>query len=290
MNTLKLASATAVLGLATMLSSCDSSSPADTAKSTPDAAQPFKMLVYTRTASFRHDSIPTAIKTIQELGAANNFSVDATEDPAQFTDENLAQYKVIAFVSTTGDVLDDTQQGAFERWMAKGNGYVGVHSASDTEYDWPFYGEMVGAYFLCHPVFPVYAKGGPGVQPGEFHVEAPDHPAVAHLPLPWTVSDEFYSFQTNPRGKVRVLMTVDEDSYNQYPNTSNLPTSPTFPLGVPGKMGDHPMSWCHDYGGGRAFYTELGHSEAMYAIPEYRLHLLNGILTAAGRLEADCTP
>lgn len=290
MKTLRLAAVTALLGLGATLSSCDSSnSVAKPAPSAGSAGEPFKMLVYTFTETFRHDSIPTAIEAIRQLGAANNFSVDATEDPTQFNDANLAQYKVIAFVSTTGEILDDAQQAAFERWMRAGGGFVGVHSAADTEYSWPFYGELIGAYFKNHPVLPIWAEGGPGVQPGDFYVEAPDHPAVAHLPTPWTVSDEFYAFQSNPRGSVRVLMNIDEASYNQDPNTSNLPTSPSFPLGQTGTMGDHPMSWCHDKLGGRAWYTALGHSVHMYSIPDYLQHLLNGILTAAGRVGADCS-
>ena len=290
MKILKLAVAPAALALAAALSSCDSSDTvAKPAPSTGSAGEPFKMLVYTFTETFRHDSIPTAIEAIRQLGVANNFTVDATEDPTQFNDANLAQYQVIAFVSTTGEILNDEQQAAFERWMRAGGGFVGVHSAADTEYNWPFYGELIGAYFKNHPVLPIWAEGGPGVQPGDFYVEAPDHPAVAHLPTPWTVSDEFYAFQSNPRGSVRVLMNIDEASYNQDPNTSNLPTSPSFPLGQTGTMGDHPMSWCHDKLGGRTWYTALGHSVHMYSIPDYLQHLLNGILVAAGRVEADCS-
>lgn len=288
MNLSKLAPVALTLTMGAALSSCEGGGNA-AVRAQASAEGAFKMLVYTRTASFRHDSIPTAIEAIRQLGSANNFSVDATEDPTAFSDANLAQYAVVAFVSTTGEILDDTQQAAFERWVTAGGGFVGVHSASDTEYDWPFYGELVGAYFKNHPVFPVWAEGGPGVQPADFNIEAPDHPAMAHLPQPWNVSDEFYAFRENPRGRVRVLMSIDENSYNQDPNTSNLPTSPTFPLGETGTMGDHPMSWCHDNKGGRAWYTALGHSVHMYAIPEYLDHLLNGILTAARRVEADCT-
>jgi len=278
--------ATAIFGAGALLSSCHDSSGSATTPGSSSGS--FKMLVYTRTGGFRHASIPTAIQTIRDLGAANHFGVDATEDPTAFTDANLAQYDVVAFVSTTGEILDDTQQAAFERWVQAGGGFVGVHSAADTEYEWPFYATLIGAYFRNHPVLPLGNAGGPGVQPGDFHVEAPDHPAVAHLPTPWTVSDEFYAFRESPRDHVRVLLTIDEDSYIQNPNTSNLPTSPSFPLGETGTMGDHPMSWCHDNSGGRAWYTALGHSEHMYAMPEYRTHLLNGILTAARRVAADC--
>ena len=242
---------------------------------------PFRALVYSRTAGFRHASIEAGIQAIQSLGAANDFSVDASEDPAVFTPENLAQYRVVIFLNTTLNVLDtDAQQQALQNFITSGGGYVGVHSAADTEHDWPWYGELVGAYFRSHPV----------QQIAQFRVEAADHPSVSPLPNPWTVFDEFYSFRSNPRGQVRVLLNIDESGYSPNPNTSCLPDSATFPNGYDGVMGDHPMSWCHDNLGGRAWYTALGHEVAMYQLPEYSTHLLNGILTAAKRLAADCTP
>ncbi|MGB1561049.1 MAG: ThuA domain-containing protein [Sinimarinibacterium flocculans] len=249
----------------------------------------FRVLVFSRTAGFRHDSIETGVDTVRQLGAMHGFGVDHTEDPAAFSADNLAQYAAVLWLSTTGTVLDETQKAAFEQYVRSGGGYAGVHSASDTEYDWPFYAELVGAYFHSHPVFPLGAEGGPGVQPGDLHLEAPDHPAVAHLPVPWTISDEFYSFRTNPRGTVRVLLNIDEDSYDQDPNTTNI-SGGTFIIGETGTMNDHPMSWCHDRFEGRAWYTALGHSTALYADANFRRHLLNGILTAARRVAADCVP
>ena len=252
------------------------------------ASSSFRMLVYTRTGGFRHASIPNGIEAIQALGAANNFTVDATEDPAVFTDDSLRQYDVVGFINTTGEILDDTQQAAFERWVRAGGGFVGVHAASDCEYEWPFYGELVGAYFDVHPLPAIYSGGdfgNLGVQPGTFLVEAPEHPAVAHLPAQWMISDEFYSYRTNPRDHVRVLMSIDEGSYLQDPNTSILTPQEIRS----GTMGDHPMSWCHDNLGGRAFYTNVGHDPAIYADPAYLQHLLNGILTAARRVNADCS-
>ena len=242
---------------------------------------PFKLLLYTRTGGFRHTSIPFAIDAIRGLGAENDFSVDATEDPNAFTDDNLKQYQVIVFANTTGEILDDAQQAAMERFVAGGGGFVGVHSAADTEYEWPFYGRLIGAYFRNHPV----------QQLGVFVNEAPDHPATAHLPARWLIFDEFYSYRSNPRPDVRVLLSIDESTYLQDPNTSHLPTPEgEFQEGETGTMGDHPMSWCHDNLGGRAWYTELGHSEYLYLLPDYRQHLLQGILTAARRVAADCAP
>jgi len=241
---------------------------------------PFKVLVYSRTDGFRHASIEVGIQAIQSLGAANDFTVDATEDPSQFTTANLAQYEVVIFLNTTLNVLDANQEAAFESYIRGGGNFVGVHSAADTEHDWPFYGQLVGAYFLAHPV---------ANQPGELIIEDPDHPSVSHLPNPWALSlEEFYSFQTNPRDNVRVLARIDESSYLQEPNTSCDPSGPTFPNGYSGVMGDHPMSWCHDSLGGRAWYTALGHEAYLYQQDDYRQHLLNGILTAAKRVAARC--
>lgn len=242
---------------------------------------PFKALVFSRTAGFRHNSIEIGTMALQDLGAANGFTVDATEDPTAFTPENLAQYRVLIWLNTTLTVLDtEAQRQALQGFMAKGGGYVGIHSAADTEHDWPWYGSLVGAYFKSHPP----------QQLGRFNIEAADHPSVAHLANPFIIFDEFYSFTSNPRGTVRVLMSADESSYLQNPNTSCLPNSPTFPNGISGVMGDHPMSWCHDRMGGRAWYTALGHEAALYQLPDFREHVLQGILTAAKRVAADCTP
>jgi type 1 glutamine amidotransferase len=281
----------ALLLAGVLLSACNDDSGSGTGGGASTSGS-FRMLVYTRTAGFRHESIANGIETIQALGADNHFTVDATEDPEAFNDDNLKKYDVVGFINTTGDVLDDTQQAAFERYVRGGGGFVGVHSAADGEYDWPFYGELVGAYFKNHPITVLYFQGNfndLGVQPGNLIVEAAEHPAVAHLPSPWRVSDEFYSFRTNPRDRVRVLMSIDEGSYLQDPNTSHLPISPGFPGTIQsGSMGDHPMSWCHDNLGGRAWYTALGHSASLYSDPNFQAHLLNGILTAARRIDADC--
>ena len=246
----------------------------------PLESGPFKVLVYSRTTGFRHNSIEVGVATLQSLGEANGFTVDATEDPTAFSAENLAQYRVIVFLNTTLTVLDtEAQRQALTGFVAAGGGYVGIHSAADTEHDWPWYGELVGAQFRSHPV----------QQPGSFTVEAADHPSVAHLPNPWNIVDEFYSFKRNPRGQVRVLLSVDEGSYLQNPNTSCLPDSPTFPEGYNGAMGDHPMSWCHDKLGGRAWYTALGHEIYLYQLPAFQDHIKNGILSAAKRVAADCS-
>ncbi|MGI5192233.1 ThuA domain-containing protein [Streptomyces sp. CA-288835] len=227
------------------------------------ADTPYDVLVFSKTAGFRHDSIPAGIQAVRDLGAANSFTVTATEDGNHFTTSNLSRYEAVVFLNTTGDVLNDAQQSAFQSYIGSGGGFVGVHSAADTEYSWPFYGDLVGAYFASHPA----------VQQANVKVEGRAHAATAHLPQTWTRTDEWYNFRTNPRTTARVLTTLDESSYSG------------------GSMGaDHPHTWCKTYSGGRAFYTGGGHSQASYAEPAFRAHLLGGIRYAAGQTKADCRP
>ncbi|MEV1018218.1 ThuA domain-containing protein [Micromonospora sp. NPDC049801] len=236
-----------------------------TTPATPASAAdaPYDVLVFSKTAGFRHDAIPVGIQTIRDLGAANNFTVTATEDAAAFTTSNLAQYEAVVFLNTTGDVLNATQQTAFESYIGSGRGYVGVHAAADTEYDWPFYGNLVGAWFASHPA----------IQQANVKVEDRGHAATGHLPQTWTRTDEWYNYRTNARSTAHVLATLDESSYSG------------------GGMGaDHPHSWCKSYSGGRSFYTGSGHTQASYAEPAFRNHLLGGIRYAAGRSKADCRP
>ncbi|MFE4831000.1 ThuA domain-containing protein [Streptomyces sp. NPDC056672] len=227
------------------------------------AAAPLsKVLVFSRTAGFRHSSIPAGIAAVQRLGTANGFTVTATEDAGAFTAANLAQYQAVIWLSTTGDVLNAAQQTAFESYIAAGGGYVGVHAAADTEYDWPWYGGLVGAYFASHPA----------TQQATVEVEDRSSVSTAHLPQRWTRTDEWYNYRANPRSAVKVLASLDESSYSG------------------GSMGDHPITWCQNYGGGRAWYTGLGHTEESYADPNFTTMLLGGIQTASGARPADCRP
>jgi cytochrome c len=229
----------------------------------PSAAHGTHVLVFSKTAGYRHDSIPAGIETIKALGAEHGFEVEATEDAAAFTDENLAKYAAVVWLSTTGDVLDEAQQAAFQRYIEGGHGYVGVHAASDTEYQWPWYGSLVGAYFRSHPA----------IQEATVRVEDHAHPSTVDLPEQWTRTDEWYNYQDNPRSDVHVLATLDESSYQP----------------GDGAMGaDHPIAWCHENSGGRAWYTGGGHTTESYSEPEFRAHLTGGILYAAGQREADC--
>jgi cytochrome c len=214
------------------------------------------VLVFTKTAGFRHPSIPVALQAIRELGVRNGFAVDATEDATTFSNTNLARYDAVVFLMTTGDVLDARQQLAFQRFIRAGGGFAGVHSAADTEYDWAWFGGLLGAYFGSHP----------HIQQGTIHIENARHPSTVGLPRRWTRTDEWYNFARNPRRDVRVLATLDERTYS--PGTGAM-------------GGDHPIAWSHPYQGGRAWYTGGGHREESYSEPLFRRHLLGGIRYAA---------
>ncbi|MGY1577477.1 ThuA domain-containing protein [Streptomyces sp. MN13] len=242
---------------------CALAAPAGPAQAGQDGTQAaFDVLVFSRTAGYRHDSIPAGIDTLRSLGAQADFSVTATEDAAAFTPANLASYEAVVFLNTTGDVLDTTQQSALESYVDGGGGFLGVHAAADTEYDWPYYGELVGARFKSHPA----------IQQATVRNEDRTHPATAHLGATWTRTDEWYDYRTNPRPGVRVLQTLDETTYTG------------------GEMGaDHPITWCHTQGEGRSIYTGLGHTAESYNDPAFRALLLGAVRYAAGQAPADCT-
>lgn len=222
-----------------------------------------QVLVFSKTAGYRHASIPAAAAAIQQLGLDNGFTVDVSESSAIFNDADLTAYKAVVFMLTTGDVLNLDEQAVFERYIAAGGGYVGIHSASDTESGWGFYSGLVGASFNNHPASRQLAT-----------VKVADrvHPSTASLPERWTVTDEWYNFKANPRGLVHVLATLDESTYSG------------------GQMGfDHPISWCQGYKGGRSWYTGMGHDSSTYSDPQFLTHLLGGIQFAtAGDTSRDC--
>lgn len=210
------------------------------------------VLVFTRTVGYRHESTPLAVAALERLAAERGWSLEATEDPHRFTDEGLRAYSVVVFLSTSGDVLARDQQAAFERFIRRGNGFVGVHGAADTARGWAFYGKLLGAYFRAHPT----------IQAATVVVDRPGHPTTRMLPPRFSRVDEWYAFVESPRGKATVLLTLDESSY------------------APGKDGmgaDHPLAWCHELEGGRAFYTGLGHTAESWADPLLLAHVAAGI-------------
>lgn len=241
---------TIIVGLAVALSICASG--AARAQSLEPA---FSVLVFSKTAGYRHDSIPSGIAAIRALGEQNDFRVDASEDATVFNDINLAQYRVVVFLSTSEDIFNLEQQAAFEKFIRRGGGFVGIHSASDTEYDWPWYGRLVGNYFRRHPI----------IQSATLKVVDPSHESTRHLPIEWKRTDEWYDFRHDLDSDFTVLIRINESTYRG------------------GRMGaDHPMAWYHDYDGGRAWYTALGHTVGTYKEPLFLQHILGGITWAAG--------
>ncbi|RZK66683.1 MAG: ThuA domain-containing protein [Pedobacter sp.] len=218
------------------------------------SAQKKRVLVFSKTAGFKHSSIGVGVAAVQKLGAENKFEVDTTTNSASFTPQNLEKYSAVIFMNTTGDVLNDEQQKTFEQFINSGKGFVGVHSATDTEYGWPWYNKLVGAYFVSHPE----------QQMATLNVVDRKTIATKHLPEVWNRKDEWYNFKDiNP--DIKVLITIDETTYKGGKNDNK-----------------HPMAWYHDFDGGRSFYTELGHVEESYTDPLFLSHLLGGIKYALG--------
>ncbi len=213
------------------------------------------ILVFSKTTGYRHASIKDGKEAIRKLADQHSVHIDFTEDSSAFSDENLARYKVVVFLSTSGTILNAEQKAAFERYMHAGGGYAGIHSATDTEYDWAWYGRLVGAFFKNHP----------HIVRASINVEDQQHSSTSMLSKKWEWTDEWYNFRTNPRNTVHVLLTVDESSYQG------------------GEMGkDHPIAWYHEFEGGRAWYTALGHRPESYNDPLFLAHLWGGISYAAG--------
>ncbi|RMG30296.1 MAG: PKD domain-containing protein, partial [Bacteroidetes bacterium] len=219
-----------------------------------------RVLVFSKTAGFRHTSIPAGKQALLKLGAENGMQIDTTEDASYFTEDSLKAYSAVVFLNTSKDVLDFAQQADFERYIQAGGGFVGIHAATDTEYEWPWYGELVGAYFKSHPQ----------VQPARLRRLDASHPSTLELPQSWEFTDEWYNFQQiNPH--LIPLLEIDETSYQGGEN-------PDF----------HPISWYHEFDGGRAWYTNLGHEAATYTDERFLAHLLGGLQYAIGEnLELD---
>jgi cytochrome c len=211
-----------------------------------------RILVFSKTAGYRHASIPDGKKALMELGKKNGIEVDTTEDASKFNEDNLKQYNAIVFLSTTLDVLDPVQQADFKRFIEAGGGFVGIHAAADTEYEWPWYGKLVGAYFKSHPK----------TQEAKF-IKNQDF-GKTNLPDVWLRTDELYNYK-NIDSSVNVILKLDESSYEGGENGKN-----------------HPIAWYHEYEGGRAFYTGLGHTNESYTDSLFLSHVLDGINYAIG--------
>ena len=266
----------------------------------PDAE--FDVLVYSETTGFRHDHIPHTIAAIQELGARHGFNVDVydpllpsvTLPTSPFTSlAALQKYETIVFESTVGHnpgPLDPvTERPVFEDYMRQGGGYVGIHGAADSarglpQFQWPWYGNLVGGWFTNHPS----GQNGFGHCGSCIHAEVitedAEHPATAHLAPRWTIVDELYNFDRHVRGDVHTLLSLDEDSYQRSLNAGNAANNPLVLMG-----GDHPISWCQNWDGGKAFSHILGHARWLYYDESFMQIILGGILTTADQAAANCS-
>ncbi|KAK5635629.1 hypothetical protein RRF57_011341 [Xylaria bambusicola] len=215
----------------------------------------FNIFVFSKTVGYRHDSIPAGIEGLKNLGTStNSFSVTASEDSCLINANFLSRFKVVVFLSTSGEFLTGEELQGLKTFVNNGGGFVGIHCAAAGMYEEPWYGELVGAYFADHPE----------PQHGVVKVENKDHVIMSEFPEEVKWFDEWYNFKSNPRGKVTVLLSTDESLYQG------------------GTMGcDHPLAWCREFDGGRAFYTALGHFDEAYRDRTFITHLLNGILWAA---------
>ncbi len=232
------------------------------------AAAPFRVLVFSKITNFDHESRAAGVEAVKKLGAENGFEVEATEDAAAFTDENLARFQAVVFNNTnstpeTGDLLDAGQRAAFQTYIRAGGGYVGLHAASASERDWDWYEGLVGAIFDKHPA----------VQTGRIKVLDQAHPSTKGLPQLWERTEEWYNWRTNPTGKVHTLAQIKVRD------------------GIDGldEGVDHPYSWCQNYDGGRSWFTAGGHASSAFQEEYFLKHLLGGIQWAAGDKPGDCT-
>jgi uncharacterized protein len=219
----------------------------------------FRALVFSKTTGFRHQSIPDGVVAMKKLAEKHRFSVYTTEDEREFTKEKLKNYDVIILVSTTGTIFNAEQKEAFEDFVRSGKGVVGIHSATDTEYEWPWYTGLIGGQFAYHP----------HQQTARLKVVDRNHPSTYHLQDNWLMTDEWYAFK-NFNEDVKVLVELDETSYEVGEREGKS-------MG----MGRHPISWYHEYDGGRLFYTGLGHTDEAFQDESFLLHVLGGIWYAA---------
>ena len=231
---------------------------------------PPRVLIFSKTTGFRHQSIAAGKDALVKICYDNGILADTTENATFFNEKNLKRYAAVVFLNTNGEVLDPRQEADFERYIQAGGGFVGVHAASATEYTWRWYGGLLGAYFKDHPA----------IQDISLQSENCGHPANDGLPcpaLPW--KEELYNFR-HLEPDLQVLLSVDENTYRG--GSSPKEQVAVVENGSAGPNTRHALAWCHEYDGGRAFYTALGHIPESYSDPIFRKHLLNGLKYAIG--------
>jgi len=212
------------------------------------------ILAFSKTADYRHESIKAGQNALRELAAVNNFDIDFSEDSTVFNDAALSRYNVIIFLNTSGNILDENGEKAFQKFIQNKGGFVGVHGALDTEYDWEWYGKFIGTH----------CKGSEEIHKAVVRVINKNHPSTEDLPYTWEVEDEWCMITKKLADDVKILAVIDE-------------------LTVQGeKMLYSPYCWYHEFDGGRAWYTGGGHRVENYSDPLFRKHIVGGIKYAAG--------
>ena len=218
-------------------------------------AQPKNILYVTHSAGFRHDSLPLSQEVLRDIGTrSGKFHVTATEDLSQLSD--LTHYSAVVFFTSGELPLTPAQKQGLLEFVRNGGGFAGIHSATDTLYTWPEYGDLIGGRFDGHP----------WTEEVRIDIEDPDHPAVRHLAPSFSITDEIYVFRDFSRERVRVLMTLDNAS------------------------GDYPLAWVRNYGKGRVFYTALGHFDTTWRDARFQQMLEEGLSWVTGQSEADAQP
>ncbi len=235
----------------------------DAQNNKPEFDEQLKVLVFTKTNGYRHASISQGLKMLYDQSPKQNWIITATEDASLFTNDFLSDFDVVVFLNPTGDAIEEQGQKAFENFIKMGKGFVGIHAAADFEYEWPFYGNLVGGYFKIHPP----------AQEATVVFEKFDHPAMKPFEgmKSYTTFDEWYTFKKNPRPNVNVLAHVDESTIKKYDNEE-------------WKMGDHPIIWWHEMDGTRAFYTGFGHTAEAFQDEKVMEHIKNAINWAGKRI------
>lgn len=234
------------------------------AQDKPEFEEPVHILVFSKTKVYRHVSISSGVKMLYDNSKKQNWIITATEDDAILSDDFLKRFDLIVFLNPSGDAISDEGQAAFEKFMKKGKGFVGIHGAADCEYEWPFYGALVGAHFLIHPP----------AQEATVIFENYDHPAMKPFigMKTYTTVDEWYSYRKNPRPEVNVLARLDESTISKAENNK-------------WKMGDHPLIWWNEKGEIRSFYTVFGHTPEAFQDKLVVEHIINAINWAAKRID-----
>ena len=230
----------------------------------PDFEKSIHVLVFTKTAGYRHESISSGLKMLYDLSKKQNWVITATENAQLLRNDFLSNFDVAVFINPSGNAICDAGQAAFEKWMDSGKGFVGIHSATAFEYSWEYYGNLCGAYFKTHPV----------PQEATIVFENTDHPAMKPFKgmKSYTTFDEWYTFKENPRPNVNVLATLDENSIKQF-SDDNF------------RMGDHPIIWSQEKDGVRSFYTGFGHTHEAFQDQLIVEHIKNAINWAAKRID-----